>query len=348
MRARAAVILTLILPSLVFILCSTGLWAANATQEAPQTARQALMEMFFSKQPGTFLKHLPAVTRAALEKSGALASVQQYSVLAAQMQAQGKSFQTFETGPVMLSADDPKTGQKVEIVVVSDSMDGDQDDIELSFHTYKENQAQRTPFMPRIVFSMKMESGLWTLNAIGITIKLPLADPDLLKSITDGMKARAAAATPTNMQVHAQGSGQFQGQIQGQFQGQTSTGSFGGDASALTDVRKILAAETTYAATYSTVGYTRTLSDLDGFGAAEANEHQAMLISSGLASGKHQGYTFSLSGCGGSPATSFRLTATPMGGGYGHRAFCADQSGAIRSSADGSAASCLSSGIRVP
>src|SRR5579862_1451680 len=146
---------------LSLILCSTGTWAQTETQPAPQTARQALMEMFFSKQPGTFLKHLPTVTRASLEKSGALASLQQYAVLATQLPTQGKSFQTFETGPVMFSAVDPKTSQKVEIIVENDSVKGDHDDIELSFQTYKDNKAQRTPFMPRLIFSMKMESGLW-------------------------------------------------------------------------------------------------------------------------------------------------------------------------------------------
>ena len=63
MRQLAAVILALILGS-------AGLWAKNGTQEASQTARQALMEMFFSKESGTFLKHLPAATRATLEKIG--------------------------------------------------------------------------------------------------------------------------------------------------------------------------------------------------------------------------------------------------------------------------------------
>ena len=319
------------------ILCSAGLWAKSATHEPPQTARQALMEMFFSKESGTLLKHLPAATRATLEQSGALVSLQQYSVLAEQLQTQGKSFQTFETGPVMLAADDPKTGQKIEIIVENDSLRGDEDDIELSIHTYKENQAQKTPFMPRIVFSMKMESGLWTLNAIAITIKLPLADPDLLKSISDGMKARAAATSPA---IQVQGISQIPGQI--------PTSNFGSDANTLASVRKILTAEITYAATYRAIGYTCILSDLDGFGAAEANEHQAMLISSGLASGKHQGYTFSLSGCAGTPAASFRLTATPIGDIYGRRAFCTDQSGAIRSSADGSVATCLSGGTLIP
>ena len=330
MRQLATVILSL-------ILSSAGLWAKNTTQEAPQTARQALMEMFFSKESGTFLKHLPAAMRATLEKSGALATVQQYSLLAGQFQTQGKSFQTFETGPVMLATEDPKTGQKVEIVVDNDSLQGNQDDIELTFRTYKDNQAQKTPFMPRVVFSMKMESGLWTLNNIAITINLPLADPDLLQRISDGMKARAAGA---GSQIHVQGMGQVPGQI--------STSNFGSDASTLAALRKILAAETTYAASYPTVGYTCTLSDLDGFGAAEANEHQAMLISSGLASGKHLGYIFALSGCAGTPATSFRLTAAPIGDSYGRRAFCSDQLGAIRSSADGSAATCLASGRPVP
>ncbi len=316
-------------------LCSLGLWAQSATQPVPQTPRQALMEMFFSKQSGTFLKHLPAVTRATLDKSGALATLQQYSMLTTQLPTQGKSFQTFETGPVMFSADDPKTGQKIELVVENDSLHGDRDDIELSVRTYKNNELQKTPFMPRFVFSMKTESGLWALREISIAIKLPLDDPDLLKSISDGMKARAAVAGP---QIH----------MQGAAPGQISSTTFTSDTNVLSDVRKILAAETTYASTYSDVGYTCTLSDLDGFGAAEPNEHQAMLIGSGLAAGRHQGYAFSLSGCRGTPATSFHLTLAPIGESFGRRAFCADQSGAIRSSPANSAATCSTTGAPVP
>jgi hypothetical protein len=343
MRRLAAVIL-------LMALCSACLWPKTATQGAPQTARQALMEMFFSKEPGTFLKHLPAVTRSTLEQSGALANMKQYSLLAGQFQAQRQNFQTFEAGPVLFSFADPKTGQKYEIVVDNDSLLGDQDNIELSFHTYKDNQLQKTPFMPRIVFSMKQESELWTLNDIAITVNLSLTDPDFLKKISDGMKARAAVASPRlgnpqtgNPQIHVQTMAPTTGQVAGQ----TSANTFGSDAGALASMRKILAAETTYAATYPAVGNTCTLSDLDGFGASEANEHQAMLISSGLASGKHQGYSFTLSGCTGTPATNFQLTAIPIGESYGRRAFCADQSGVVRASADGNAASCLASGTPV-
>src|SRR5579864_7852594 len=106
---------------------------AQQNQAAPQTARQALMEMFFSKTPGTFVKHLPQATRAALEKTGALANMQQYSLMMSQMQTQGQNLQTFETGSILLSAEDPKTNTKTEITVENDSLRGDQDDIELSF-----------------------------------------------------------------------------------------------------------------------------------------------------------------------------------------------------------------------
>jgi hypothetical protein len=125
---------------------------------------------------------------------------------------------------------------------------------------------------------------------------------------------------------------------------QTATPSFGSDAKTLSDVRTILSAEITYAATYPTVGYTCTLADLDGFGGGEPNEHQAMLISSSLASGKHDGYAMMIQ-CGRSPATTFRLTATPIGQPYGRRTFCADQSGAIKASAASNA--CFSNGAPV-
>ncbi|MGA7401522.1 MAG: hypothetical protein WBW38_15985, partial [Candidatus Sulfotelmatobacter sp.] len=46
--------------------------AQSSAIPSPQTARQALMEMFSLKSQGTFVKHLPAATLTALEKAGAL------------------------------------------------------------------------------------------------------------------------------------------------------------------------------------------------------------------------------------------------------------------------------------
>lgn len=302
---------------------------AQQSTSSPQTARQALIEIFFGKTPGTFVKHLPSVTRDALEKSGAMDSLQQYSKLMSQFQTQGQNVQTFDTGSVLLAAEDPKTGQKVEITVENDTLRGEEDDIEVRFHAHKAGEEQASPFMPQLVFAMKQEAQMWKLNEISITLHLPLADPNLLKAITDGMKARASA----NMTLAARS--------------ETPIQTAGSDAMVLAAMRSILTAEVTYAATYPNVGYTCTLSNLDGFGADQPNEHQAMLINSGLASGRRFGFVFALSGCASAPATGFRLTAVPNANSSGRKAFCSDQSGVIRSSADGNGENCMASGVPV-
>jgi len=319
---------------IVCLLALLMVWTLTGnTQQAsvPQTARQALLEMFFSKTPGTFVKHLPVATREALEKSGALANLQQYSLLMSQLQTQGQNVQTFETGSVLLTAEDPKTGQKADITVENDALRGDQDDIELTFHAYKDGKEQLAPFMPQMVFTMKQEAQVWKLNEISFTIHVPLADPDFLKTITDKMKPQAATAGGTFV-PHPEVSVS------------TPTGS---DTSVLAAMRTILTAEMTYASTYPRVGFTCTLSDLDGFGGGEPNEHQAMLINSGLASGKRFGFVFTLSGCSAAPSASFHLSATPNATTYGRKAFCADQSGVLRSSNDGNPAACFATGTPV-
>ena len=298
--------------------------AQNGATGAAQTARQALLEMFFSKSAGTFVKHLPHATRAALEQSGALTMLDQYAALGGQMESQQKNLQTFETGSIFLSATNPKTGDKFEVVVENDALRGDNDDIELSFHAYKNGEAQKTPYMPQMTFSMMQESGLWKLNEISITIHLPLADPDFLKGITTALKARAAAST------------------MGTGPATQSNSSSGSETLVVAALRTIVTAETTYAATYRNVGYTCALMELDGFGGGERNEHQAMLINAGLAGGKRYGYVFTVSQCAG--ASSFQLTATPNSNNFGQRAYCTDQTGMVRYSADGNAASCMKNG----
>jgi hypothetical protein len=341
-------ILILILIWSILTCCVGGLWAqsnaAQATPQAssqavPQTARQALIDMFFGKEPGTLAKHLPGATRAALEKAGALASLQEYSLLMNQLQAQGQHLQTFETGSVLLTAEDPKTGQKIEITVEDDSLHGEFDDIGLTFHAHKDGQEQPSPFKSLITFTMKQEEQVWTLNEISVTIHVPLADPALLKLITEKMTPHTSSARPSATQSGTSGALVPRPE--------TSAQSGGSEAMVVAAMRTIVTAEVTYFSSYPRVGFSCTLSDLDGFGAGQPNEHQAMLIHSGLASGKRFGYVFTLSGCGGTPATRFQLTAAPNGNSFGRKAFCADESGVIRSSADGNPATCAASGAPV-
>lgn len=321
--------------TLLILLVSHSL--AQDASAPPQTARQALLEMLFSKTKGTFWKHLPEATRAALEKSGAVAAFHQYSMMATQMQS-SQSIQTFETGPVMVAGEDPKTGNKFEMIVERDTLRGERDDIEVTFKGYKDGQPQRAPFMPNVTFSMKKEAQLWTLNEVSVTIHLPLADPDMLKALTEKMKPEIHVQTTRD-------SGASMDQPRTVLTAGNPATDANSDALVIKAMHTIITAENTYATTYANVGYTCTLSNLDGFGAGDPGPQQAMLISSSLAGGRRYGYVFTLSGCTGIPAGQFLLTASPNEPGFGRKVFCADASGAIRSTDDGNASSCMTTGI---
>lgn len=333
-----------IIVCLTLLTWSAGYSWAQETSTPPQTARAALMEMLFSKTKGTFWKHLPEETRAALEKSGAVAALHQYAAMMTQVQTQTQNYQTFETGPVLMAGIDPKTGNKFEMIVERDSPRGERDDIEVSFKTYKDGQAQRTPFMPNVTFAMKKEAQLWTLNEISVTIHLPLADPDLLKAITDKMQWKPEMHVQPASGATLSGASMEQPRPVLTAGGVTNSNS---DAQVVGAMRTIITAENTYAGTYPTVGYTCTLSNLDGFGAGEPGPQQAMLISSSLAAGRKYGYVFTLTGCMGAPAGKFMLTAMPNEPGFGRKVFCADASGAIRSSDESNAGSCMVNGSPV-
>jgi hypothetical protein len=315
--------------AIILICCAAAISALAAPQAAPQNARQALLEMFFSKTAGTFEKHLPEALRAALRKAdngGGPSALQQFSLLTSQLNAMNGQLQTFEAGPTLLVAENLQQGSRFEIVVEHDDLRGDEDEIELSFRSFKNGQAQNVPVFPKLTFLMKSQAGVWRLNELTLAIRVALDDPDFVKTIITGMQQRQMRSSmPTE-------------------DPSPRPAVPANDTAALGSLRTILTAETQYAINYPRTGYTCSLSDLDGFGGGTPNEHQAMLIESRLASGKKNGYVFTLSGCDGPPAAHFRLTAVPAMLGMGLRAFCGDEAGSIRTSADGRAATCLESG----
>ena len=300
-----------------WVLIIGGAVALHAqAQLRPQTARQALIEMFFSKTQGTFEKHLPEALRTALHKAGGSDSVtmlQGFSALSGQLTASGQQLQTFEAGTTLVSAEDPRTHSKLEITVERDDLQGEEDEIEVSFHLSKDGQEQNSFLTPKLTFVMKQEAEVWKLNELALTMRMSLADPKFLEEIAKNMKQSQLANQPP----------------------------------AIAAIRNINTAEVTYAATYPARGYTCLLSDLDGFGAGGTNEHQAMLIDSGLASGKKAGYVFSMSGCTGAPSKQYKITATPVDPSAHLRAYCSDETRVIRYSSDGKGASCLGSGMPI-
>ena len=185
MRRLLTVSLVIFLPSLLF----------GQTAQAPQSARQALIDMFFGSSADHLEKHLPDATRKTLKKldSGdGQSMLAQISMFSAMAKAGGVNLQTFETGPVLVSVDQPERGvvDHVEITVERDDLMGEEDQLELALHITKNGKEESLPFVPRFTFSMKSEADVWRLNEISVTVRLPLADPQFLKTIEDKQRTQ--------------------------------------------------------------------------------------------------------------------------------------------------------------
>src|SRR5579863_394609 len=323
----------------VFALLFSSLFAtsSDSPQPAPQTARQALLEMFFSKTPGTFESHLPQATRTALRKAGTTSGATMlngFSMLTGQLNSHGQQLQTFEAGPILLLLENPDAHSKFEIDVERDDLRADEDEIELSFHGSKDGETQTAGAKFRLTLTMKQEAGSWRLNEIAASVGVSLSDPEFLKAMTKNMRPTVngvGTAMPSSSAP--------------QVMNLATASIAANEAATVGTVRTLNTAEITYAATFPTLGFTCTLSDLGGMGGGNGvSEHQAMLIDPRLANGRKNGYLFALSGCNGMPSSRFSITAVPADPTSGTRAFCSDESAVIRFSTDGKAESCLSIG----
>jgi TonB family protein len=155
-------------------------------QQAPQTARQALIEMFFGTSPNHLEKHLSDSTRNTFKRmsgEGGMSMLDEFSMFANMTKAGGMKFETFDSGPTLLQAEQVEQNEKTEITVEADDLSGDEDEIELTLHITKEGNEQPLPFIPHFTFIMKTEADIWRLNEIRAEVRVPLADPNFLKNI---------------------------------------------------------------------------------------------------------------------------------------------------------------------
>lgn len=118
------------------------------------------------------------------------------------------------------------------------------------------------------------------------------------------------------------------------------------EASAVASLRTISTAETMYASTYPSTGYTCSLTDLGPpASGSPADSTGAGILDNVLSSGQKAGYIFGLQDCAGTPKANYTSTAVPVTvGGTGTRAFCSATPGVINFAADGLVATCLASG----
>jgi len=297
-----------------FLLLASLLKAQSAGDpNPPQTARQALIEMFFGSAANHLEKHLPDATRKTLHRMGSASgqdALAEFSMFSMRAKAMGPGFQTFDTGPTLLTAEDPRSGdgQRVEITVERDDLVGDEDQIELALHMTRNGKDDTTlPFVPRFTFIMKMESEVWRLNEISVTVRVPLADPDFLNRIEDQERTQNEQTVQWSL-------------------------------------RTIQSAETSYHATNGSFACSLSALKRAGKGNDDGENVAGYVITDDLARGKRGGYIFAISGCDGS---GYKLVAEPAAPDSGLRAFCSDESGAVRASADGKATTCLSNGEKV-
>jgi TonB family protein len=301
MRTWSGVVLTFVL----FASSALATQSAATDSSAPQTARQALIEMFFGQAPNHLEKHLPDVTRQAfheMQEANGESYLAMFSLLAKQAQNDKEKIETFDTGSTLFMVKSLPGGNydQVDVTVEQDNLSGDEDQIELAIHMMHGGKEQMLPFIPRCSFSLKMESGVWRLNEISVGVRLPLADPNFLKALLERERTQNEQTAQWSM-------------------------------------RSINSAEKSYLAAQGS--YACSLSALITKGTGTSR--RPYLYDTQLASGKKNGYNFTISGCG---ASHYELTAEPAVPKTGQRAFCSDESGTVRASADGKGATCLSSG----
>jgi hypothetical protein len=305
----------LLRPATLFVLASASTFLFSQTQAPaapPQTPRQALIEMINGGQEGA-MKHLTVEMQKSLKGNGEFAAFNQ-------LKAASSDIQVFETGPVLLAAEDPKSHEKFEVHVDSDDLSGDTDNIDISFHQFRDGVETDVPYaamLSRFTVGMKKQENIWRLNEISINIKVPVGDPKLLEKFGNGVP------------------GMFGGKISG-------VGSAGKpekprEMSPREAIMMLGFAEATFARSHPDTGFTCTFSDL-----AKPNP---LNLDQRIFSGEpYGGYKFTLSGCQDKPSGSFHLTAEPLSRVAGAKAYCTDATNNIRSSDDGLGSSCLASG----
>ena len=294
--------------------------------EAPQSARQALIEMFFGGDEA-FKKHLTVEVQAKVRESLKDAAPPGSNPLQALTTAKamgGNNLESFEAGPILFSLNNPQRHERLEVRVDGDEIHGDEDNMQLSLHTVHNGVDQETPIGLRLELGWKQQQGIWRLNNLMVSVNLPVGDPSILDKSTwvPPVISSLGEAKPTPAP--------------------TPDPNAPPKISPARSVRLIGLAEGFYAKKHPDVGFTCFLSELVNVGRGSDNGEVYKFIDPEFADGTYNGYKFTLSGCTGKPVKAFKVTAEPLSG--AGRAYCSDASLELRASEDGRGSSCLTAG----
>lgn len=296
-----------ILAAIGIALSTISVLAQNSSETSPQSARQALIEMFMGKRDDDLSRHLPDDARKALVRNGETRDISvalRIATLGREMAAQGRHIETFEIGPNILITEDPNNHERVEVAVDSDSLAGEEDEIELSVHIYKDGQPQWLPLLPSISFRLKQENDVWKLIEVVASAHIPLTDPDYLK----GLRREQDNSNESGARVR---------------------------------MSMIAEAETRYAANHNESGFTCSLEVLF---ASPAEPTGQGYYSPGSSSEELNAYHFALSGCQGTPVSKYRILAVPIDRESEMKVYCTEESGVLKSIGRDQQSSCFSRG----
>jgi hypothetical protein len=288
-----------------------------------QSPRQALIEMF-SGNPEKLDRHLtPPVQekfKALLRNAPAgTPNPIQAMTLAA---FNGQRPDAFETGPILFSVNNRETNQRIELHLDSEEFRGDEDEMEVSMHSFRAGVEERMPVHMHFVLSMKLQQEIWRFDAITISARLPIGDPHLfdpsvwmplLMAGKSGDLGSALASDPSKPKI-----------------------------TAMRAVRRMALAENIYARKHPDTGFTCAISNLVNVGNGLDEGEPYKFVDPEFAGGVYNGYHFAIRGCDGRPSKSFQVVAEPMDG--KGRAYCSDDRLNLRAADDGRGSTCLASG----
>ena len=305
---------------LPLLFCIAGATRSGAIDTSGQTPRQAVIEMF-SGGEDKFRRHLTVEVQEKLRDLLKNPTAIPTPLLAFTSASNAQKIDTFESGRILFAFNNAQQHQRLEIHIDGDDWRGNDDIMELSVHSFREGIEEALPLGLKFQLGLKLQDSVWRLNALTVSVNLPVGDPRILDK-TWWMPQMLANATTSAQQVQ---SSNEQARL-----------------SPMRAVHRISLAEDLYAQRHPEVGFTCALPNLINVGKGLDEAGPFRFLDPEFAGGVYNGYKFFIKGCEGKPAKSFQVMAEPVNG--QGKAYCADDRKVVRYSDDGRATSCLTTG----
>lgn len=320
---------------LAFLVIASGLslraQTKESTSEGPrrvlidvENPRQALIEML-SGNPDKLNRHLTVPVQEkfkAMLRNAPAGSPNPIQAVMMGFTSKDQRAVVFETGPILFCINNPETNQRIELHLDSDEFRGEEDEMEISVHSFRSGLEEHMPVHMHFILGMKLQQGIWRLDSITVSAKLPLGDPHLFEKST-WMPQMMANNLPETA-----------GALTGESPKPKIT--------AIRAVRRMALAENIYAQKHPDQGFTCAIPNLVNVGNGIDEGEMYKFVDPEFAGGVYNGYRFAIRGCEGRPSKVFQVVAEPING--KGRAYCSDDRLNLRSADDGRGSTCLSSG----